>query len=292
MTPAIRTILFGAAPFTLAQLFRNGEPGAWFDKDDLSTMYQDSAGTTPAYAPGQGSADCPIGLWLDKSLGVTVGPERVSNGGFDSSTGWTPGDGTMAISGGALAFTNTPNAVSITGTGATSAPAAGMWLRASLNLVSLTAGAVRVIYAGSVAATFSTAGQKVVYFQAASAANIPTLQAIGSTTAVVDSFSIVQIAGSHASQSTANSRPTDTARKNLLLGTDALATQSVTTIAAPYVLSFWGTGTVTLSGTSTAGPLVGTGTSNRVSLTFTPTAGSLTLTVSGSVTQAQLEFAS
>jgi hypothetical protein len=38
--------------------------------------------------------------------------------------------------------------------------------------------------------------------------------------------------------------------------------------------------------------LVGTGASNRVSLTFTPTAGSLTLTVSGSVTNAQLEAGS
>lgn len=47
-----------------------------------------------------------------------------------------------------------------------------------------------------------------------------------------------------------------------------------------------------MSGASTAGPLIGTGTgeANRVSLTFTPTAGSLTLTVSGAVTNAQLEI--
>jgi hypothetical protein len=53
-------------------------------------------------------------------------------------------------------------------------------------------------------------------------------------------------------------------------------------------LSFFGTGSVTLSGVAT-GTLNGTGANNRVSLTFTPTAGSLTLTVSGSVTLAQLE---
>lgn len=80
--------------------------------------------------------------------------------------------------------------------------------------------------------------------------------------------------------------------KNFLLNTATLSTQSVTVVPAKYVLSFQGTGTVTLSGTSTAGPLVGTGVSNRVSLAFTPTAGSLTLTVSGSVTSAQLEFGS
>jgi len=80
------------------------------------------------------------------------------------------------------------------------------------------------------------------------------------------------------------------ARTNLLLNSATLSTQNVTTTAQAYTLSFYGTGTVTLSGTSTAGPLVGTGVfPNRVSLTFTPTAGTLTLTVSGTVSNAQLE---
>jgi len=101
----------------------------------------------------------------------------------------------------------------------------------------------------------------------------------------------------HRTQSTAASRPTFaclpvTGRRNMLLATETLATQSVTVTAAARTLSFYGTGTITLSGASTAGPLVGTGASNRVSLTFTPTAGSLTLTVTGSVTQAQLELGS
>ena len=78
---------------------------------------------------------------------------------------------------------------------------------------------------------------------------------------------------------------------NQLVWTQTLATQTVTTVATPYTLSFTGTGTVTLSGTSTAGPLVGSGAS-RVTLTFTPTAGTLTLTVTGTVTDAQLEFGS
>ena len=78
-------------------------------------------------------------------------------------------------------------------------------------------------------------------------------------------------------------------RTNLLLNSAALATQSVTVSATAYTLSFEGTGTVTLSGASTAGPLVGTGATDRVSLTFTPSAGSLTLTVSGTVNYANLE---
>lgn len=80
-------------------------------------------------------------------------------------------------------------------------------------------------------------------------------------------------------------------RTNLLLNSGTLSTQSVTVTATAYTLHFTGTGTITLSGASTAGPLVGTGTgeNNRVSLTFTPSAGTLTLTVSGTVTNAQLE---
>ncbi len=84
------------------------------------------------------------------------------------------------------------------------------------------------------------------------------------------------------------------ARTQLLHTTNALVTQSHTVTAVPHTLHFTGTGTVTLSGASTAGPLVGTGTGeqNRVSLTFTPSATSLTLTVSGTLTDAQLEVGS
>lgn len=43
-------------------LFMNGEQGAWFDPNDLSTLFQDAAGTIPVTAVGQ-----PVGLVLDKS---------------------------------------------------------------------------------------------------------------------------------------------------------------------------------------------------------------------------------
>jgi hypothetical protein len=79
---------------------------------------------------------------------------------------------------------------------------------------------------------------------------------------------------------------------NMLVNTATLSTQSVTVTAAAHTLSFYGTGTVTLSGVSTAGPLVGTGAGDRVTLTFTPTSGSLTLTVSGTVSTAQLVLGS
>jgi hypothetical protein len=79
------------------------------------------------------------------------------------------------------------------------------------------------------------------------------------------------------------------ARTNLVLNSATLATQSVTVTAVAHTLSFYGTGTVVLSG-AFVGTLVGSGAfPTRSTLTFTPTAGTLTLTVTGSVTQAQLE---
>ena len=83
--------------------------------------------------------------------------------------------------------------------------------------------------------------------------------------------------------------PIEDTRTNVFLNSAVGATQGFTVAAIAYTLSFYGTGTITLSGVSTAGPLVGTGANNRVSLNFTPTAGVLTCTVSGSCTNVQLE---
>ena len=77
-------------------------------------------------------------------------------------------------------------------------------------------------------------------------------------------------------------------RTNLVYPSATATTQVRAVTAVEHTLSFYGTGTVTLSG-AFSGSLVGTGANNRVSLTFTPTAGNLTLTVSGTVTDWQLE---
>lgn len=87
--------------------------------------------------------------------------------------------------------------------------------------------------------------------------------------------------GNHAFQATSTSRPVLSARYNLLLNTETLATQNVTTAATTQRLRFEGTGSITLSGTAT-------GTYSAGSHTFSTTAGTLTLTVTGSVTKADL----
>lgn len=80
-------------------------------------------------------------------------------------------------------------------------------------------------------------------------------------------------------------------RTNLLLNSlidgTPLATQSVTVTAVAHTLSFYGSGSVALSGAYT-GNLAGAGAyPARNSLTFTPGAGTLTLTVTGDVKFAQ-----
>lgn len=84
----------------------------------------------------------------------------------------------------------------------------------------------------------------------------------------------------------------ETTRSNLLLNSlidkTVLSTQSVTVTAQSYALSFYGTGSITLSGTA-SGTLTGTSNTVKSVLVFTPTVGSLTLTVSGNVFWAQLE---
>ena len=60
------TILGGTSKKTFDQiiqsLFANNEQGFFYDPNDLSTMFQDAAGTVPVTAAGQ-----PVGRILDKS---------------------------------------------------------------------------------------------------------------------------------------------------------------------------------------------------------------------------------
>ncbi|MEI4954440.1 LamG-like jellyroll fold domain-containing protein [Aeromonas caviae] len=75
---------------------------------------------------------------------------------------------------------------------------------------------------------------------------------------------------------------------NLIQTPGTLTTQTIQVSAGTHTLSFWGVGSVTLSGAAT-GTLVGVGASDRVAMTFTATAGVLTLTVAGVCSNGQIE---
>lgn len=75
----VRGPVLGSGPaFRPDMLFANGEQGAWYDPSDLSTLFQDAAGTTPVTADGD-----PVGLLLDKSRGLELGPNLADT--FDLS---------------------------------------------------------------------------------------------------------------------------------------------------------------------------------------------------------------
>ena len=81
MSSALDQILLipgiGRRSFNPASLFANNEVGGWYDPSDLSTLFQDVAGTTPVTASGQ-----TVGLHLDKSKGGLsgLGPELRASG--------------------------------------------------------------------------------------------------------------------------------------------------------------------------------------------------------------------
>lgn len=84
-------------------LFANNEQGVFFNPSDLTTMFQDRAGTTPVTADGE-----PVGLILDKSKGLVLGAELVTNTGpFTNTTGWTTNQATLSVADGTMKVTAT-----------------------------------------------------------------------------------------------------------------------------------------------------------------------------------------
>lgn len=198
----------GGALFSPADLFASGEQGAWFDPSDLSTMFQDSTGTTPVTADGQ-----PVGLILDKSKGLVLGAEKVTNGTFDTTTtGWTSGSSTISIDTSRLkiivagtygwAYQGIPTVIGRT-----------YKLSWSFTNVDATAGYIWVDpSAGLNAANFDsgalTNGNGSGYFVAtATTTYVKPLIAGDTKSAFFDNMSVKEIAGNHASQATAAARP-------------------------------------------------------------------------------------
>lgn len=54
-------------PWSIADLYKNGEQGVWFDSSNLSTMFQDVDGAESVTKDG-----APVGLILDKSQNIVV----------------------------------------------------------------------------------------------------------------------------------------------------------------------------------------------------------------------------
>ena len=197
--------------FSPLSLFAASEPGAWYDPSDLSTMFQDTAGTTPVTAAGQ-----TVGLVLDKSKGLVLGPELVTNGDFSSGfgTGWTnasAGTGTATITSGRLQITTTDTS---NRGGATQSFAT---IIGRFYSVVWTAGGASIGNGQFRVGTSSLAGdigiyvasaQRVVFVATATTTFVSmTTNAAATTDLFFDNISVKELPGNHATQATAASRP-------------------------------------------------------------------------------------
>jgi hypothetical protein len=158
----------------------------------------------------------PVGLLLDKSKGLALGSELVTNGDFSSNTWWSTGGG-AAISGGALNFTA---AVTTSGAYRLGFATVGKYYELTFEIISISSGGVQITLGTSSGTNRTAAGVYTQRILCTGNGNL-TLYSVGaSTTASVDNVSIKEVQGNHASQSTAASRPVLSARVNLLTYTE------------------------------------------------------------------------
>ena len=208
------TVIGGNTPTfdqQIQKLFENGEQGFFYDPNDLSTMFQDAAGTVPVTAVGQ-----TIGLALDKSKGLALGNELVTNGDFGTSTtGWSANNATIKVQSGQLKVTATINwdgrAQQII-TGLTT----GRFYTVTGNFQPISACRVRVnsVVANTACSSGNSYQNFTLVFLATSSSATVALELASSTSwmpqgyfAYFDNISVKELAGNHAYQTTSSMRP-------------------------------------------------------------------------------------
>lgn len=211
-----------------ASLFAHNEPGFWYDPSDLSSMYQDSAGTTPVTAVEQA-----VGLLLDKLRGYVLGGDLAVNGAFAADSDWTKGTGWSIGSGVATKTAGSAAALSQTITSTTG--------RAYLisATITRTAGTLTVSIGTSgtsAAFTASYTGTFVVF--AGSSTQTLSFSGDASFAGTVDNVIVRELAGNHAIQPTSANRPILRSRYNLLLNTGFAGAAPGTPGTAPTSWAF------------------------------------------------------
>ena len=161
-----------------------------------ATLYQDTAGTTPVTTPGQ-----TVALALDKSKGLVLGSELVTNGDFATDTWWQK-SASVTISGGAAVFTSTPGG---SGVFQTNLLTVGKFYSVTYSVVSITSGAGFRVWTDGV---IRTAVGTYTEIYRASSTSFGVLVATTATTGSIDNISVKELPGFHATQATLASRPT------------------------------------------------------------------------------------
>lgn len=170
----------------------------WLDPSDLSTLFQDAAGTIPVTADGD-----PVGVWLDRSIDIRLGNELITNGDFSNGLDdWDTPNGGWVASGGAALLNGDGNVQLLEQSGVMEL---GGWYRIKYYCSSSSSSIVLV---GDV-------GDNLYYDNGDNTLNVqaPTtriaFKRLGGviTDGVVRSVSVREILGNHAKQSVSTYRP-------------------------------------------------------------------------------------
>jgi hypothetical protein len=244
---------FAVPAFSPASLFANGEQGWWYDPSNFATLFQDSAGTTPVTAVEQ-----PVGLQLDLSKGLVLGPELVVSpyAGTTSGSGWAFVGSTL-IRGGA-----STGSIRLNVTGITSAKTYAISFT-----VSNIAGD-NFFYNLGLGSPNTTVTANGTYTSIRTGATIPYLTFNPSTGTTgeftISNISVKELSGNHRFQTTSANRPVVSARVNLLTKTEDFTNAAWNKNSATY------SGTLlTSTGTSEASVNQSIGTQANTSYTFT-----------------------
>jgi len=199
------TVVGGTRPSfetVMKKLFANSEQGFWYDPNDLTTMFQDSAGTVPVTAVGQ-----PVGLLLDKNKGLELGVEKVVNGNLASDTAWVKVPNVTISNGSAIFNGATGNPALSQNVGITP----GKWYELTINVAEATAGVITLRIYGMGGSDIILTTSLVGVYKVRALARSDAVGLIGfaasSASMKLSSVSVKEILGITASQTTSAARP-------------------------------------------------------------------------------------
>jgi hypothetical protein len=205
------TQVFGGSAFSPSSLFASSEQGVWYDPSDLTTLFTDTAGTAPVTTPGQ-----TVALMLDKSKGLALGSE-LANQNFTTYANYGPlAFDTFTATTTSLALANATSKTTIASSPDTISVVSGKSYTISYaaNVVSggFTA-TIRNAAAGTSYASgpqITTSGTFSFVFTASVTENVvfQITATAGVANYTFSNISVKELAGNHATQATAASRPT------------------------------------------------------------------------------------
>ena len=184
-------------PSLMRKLFSNGEQGFFYDPNDLSTMYQDAAGTVPVTGVGQ-----PAGVMLDKSKGLALGVEQFPTFDFNN---WTSVGGVS---------TKTSNSITTTSLGGVYKPislGSGRVYAIKISGWSSSGGMVRNSGSSNGQAALPVGDFSITIISPSmfDVGAVPNLyfMLFGASSVRIDSLSVKELSGNHAYQTQAAMRP-------------------------------------------------------------------------------------